>query len=285
MVWFRTDDGFNSHPKVLSIPRGAPRLRAVGLWHAIGVWCAQQLTDGLFAPHMITEHGGNRADAKWLLDATLWHRLGEGCDTETCPAGVPGMHRMHDYLDQNPSRDQVLAERAAAADRQRRARAKAKQNRDTSRRDGRVTHADVTSVVTVPPTRPDPSSTAAAAEEPDAVTPLPPPLVILRAALEARKLVVSWGRLKPEQITEIEQLVELHGDAALVASALRAYQPNKPIAYAQGWLKDWRQLRRPGDLAAVPDEPCPEPGHHGTTTRCTQCAAERIGGLKEGPTE
>ena len=274
MVWFRSDDGFNSHPKVVAIPRGATRLRATGLWHAVGVWCAQQLTDGSFAPHMIAEHGGTRTDARWLLDVELWHRLGEGCDTDTCPPGQPGMHQMHDYLAQNPSREQVLAERAAAAERQRRARNKAKEKRTASRRDSRVTHAEVTPVVTVPPTRPDPITAAAAAVDAVGVT-LPPPHVILRSALEARKLVVRWDGLTADQVTEIEQLIDTHGDGPLVAQALRDFQPNKPIAYAQGWLSGWRSLRKPGDLAAVPDDPCTEPGHTGTTRHCVQCASER----------
>lgn len=107
--------------------------------------------------------------------------------------------------------------------------------------------------------------------------PLPPPLEILRAALEARKLVVRWDRLTTQQTTEIEDLIEAHGDAALVASAVRDFRPDSPAAFAQAWLPSWRQLRKPGDLAAVPDQPCPEPGHAyagGTTRRCTACAAE-----------
>lgn len=113
---------------------------------------------------------------------------------------------------------------------------------------------------------------------------LPPAVEILRAALEAHKLFVKWNRLTAEQLTEIEDLVGRHGDRALVQAALRAYQPDKPAVYAQAWLEDWRILRRPGDLAVVPDEPCPEPGHAysgGTTRRCNACIAESHATPKE----
>jgi hypothetical protein len=270
MTWFRVDDTFATHPKVVAIQRGAARLRAMGLWTAVGTWCAGHLTDGSFPPHMIDEKGGNNTDARRLIQTGLWHDLGGGCDTESCPEGIPGMYRFHDYLEYNPSRVKVTEERAAAADRQRRARDKAKAKRHGG------SHGVTTTVtarsVTVPPTRPDPTPAAAAAEG----APLPPPLEILRGALEAHRLVVRWDRLSVDDATEIEQLIEAHGDNALVASAQRQFQPNKPAAFVQAWLPGWRDLRRPGDLAAVPDaDPCPEPGHSGTTRHCVQCASER----------
>lgn len=274
MSWFRIDDNFDNHPKVLAIPRGAARLRAVGLWTEVGTWCARQLTDGLFPPSMVDEKGGSRADLRWLLQVDLWHALGQGCGTETCPAGVPGQHRMHDYLDWNPSREKVQAERTAAADRQRRARDRARQTRTSRDRHG-VTHAEVQAPSRSPrpdPTRPVTAAAAAVGADPA----LPPPLVILRSALEARKLIVRWDGLTPEHIAEIEQLIEVHGDGPLVAQALRDFQPNKPIAYAQGWLKGWRQIRAPGRLELVTDPPCDLPGHTGTTRRCNQCAVEHI---------
>ncbi|WP_300680711.1 hypothetical protein [Nocardioides sp.] len=282
MVWFRMDDGFDSHPKVLDIPRGAARLRAIGLWTSMGTWCARNLTDGKFGAHMVAEMGGNSADAKHLTRVNLWHGLGEGCGTKSCPAGVPGLMQVHDFLDQNPSKEEVLAGREAAAERQRKSREK-KKDAAVSQRDVAVTHSDVTPVVTPTPTRPDPTriKAAAAAEVPVGVDtaptpPLPPALEILRNALEARKLVVRWDRLTTEQHTEIEALIELHGDAALVTSALRSYQANKPPAFAQAWLPGWRELRKPGDLALV-SEPCPIHGKSGTATRCVPCISESIG--------
>lgn len=115
---------------------------------------------------------------------------------------------------------------------------------------------------------------AAARAHDDPAGDLPPAVAILRSALDARKLHVRWDRLTSAELTEIEQLIETHGDAALVKSALTAYQPNKPPVYAKAWLSGWRQLRAPGDLRVVTD-PCPQPGHSGTTKHCTQCASEQ----------
>lgn len=278
MPWFRIDDNFDTHPKVLSIPRGAARLRAVGLWTEIGTWCSRQLTDGVFPPSMVGEKGGSRTDLRWLLQVELWHPVGQGCGTEHCPDGVPGQHRMHDFLAWNPSRERVMADREAAADRQRRARNRAREKADKtpkSRGSHAVTHAEVQPPSRSP--RPDPTRPTAAAAAEGATAPLPPPLEILRSALEAHRLVVRWDTLSADQITEIEHLIAQHGDTALVAHALRSFQPNRPIAFAQGWIGGWRQLRPPGHLEVVAGgDPCTRPGHTGTTRRCAQCAVEDL---------
>lgn len=105
---------------------------------------------------------------------------------------------------------------------------------------------------------------------------LPPAVAILRAALEAHKLTVQWSNLSADDLADIERLVSVHGDTALVKSALRSFQPNRPPATARAWLAQWRDLRAPGDLAAV--KSCPERGHSGTTTHCAQCASEQKAG-------
>lgn len=115
----------------------------------------------------------------------------------------------------------------------------------------------------------------AAAARGDGIRDLPPAVAILRSALDARKLHARWDRLTGAELTEIEQMVATHGDGPLVASALREFQPDKPAVYAKAWLPGWRQLRAPGDLAIVQDDPCTEPGHTGTVRHCIQCAAEQ----------
>jgi hypothetical protein len=104
---------------------------------------------------------------------------------------------------------------------------------------------------------------------------LPAAVEILRAALEAHKLVVRWDLLTVDHVSTIETLIEAHGDGPLVKSALSQYQPDRPPATAQAWIGGWQQLRKPGDLAVVQAAPCPEPGHSGTTRRCNQCASEQ----------
>lgn len=255
--WFKVDDTFHSHPKVLSIPRGAARLRAVGLWTALGAWCASQLTDGRFARQMVDEMGGTRADAQRLVAAGLWEETPDG-------------YLFHDWSDWQPTRAAVEADREAA--RQRMARNRAKKSRSA---EGVRANADRTSEpVRLTPTRPDPTNAAAAALP----TPLPPPLEILRRKLEAARLVVRWDGLTPDQHTEIADLIDLHGDGPLVQAAVRAYRPDAPAAFAQAWLGAWRQLTPPGTGLRAVDPPCTEAGHSGTSKHCAQCASERLAG-------
>lgn len=129
-----------------------------------------------------------------------------------------------------------------------------------------------------PRTRNAAAATRAAREPSESIAgDLPPAVAILRSALDARKLTVRWDRLTADELEEIEQLIEIHGDAALVRSALHAYQPNKPPVYAKAWLNGWRQLRAPGDLASVPAR-CPDhPALQVSATGvCSACASERL---------
>ncbi len=245
MTWFRIDDGFGSHPKVLSIPRGATRLRAVGLWTALGTWCARQLTDGHFAAHMVEEHGGTKSDARNLVAAGLWEPTDDG-------------YRFHDWLHYNPSREKVETDRAEARERMAARRAKKKPSPTPGPPSGsqivQPNTEGTSSGVQAP--RPDPTRppAAAAAER----EPRPPPLEILRTRLEAATIPpVIWSGLTPTQSTEIEDLIGLHGDATLVKAALVAHRPEHPAAYAQAWLGRWRELRAPGSgLALVRPQRC-----------------------------
>src|ERR1700737_3693197 len=133
MSWFRVDDGFHCHPKVM---RAGPP--AAGLYVRCGSYCAQQLSD-LVIPAEIAKLYGTPAMVRALLKEGLWMPHPEG-------------YEMRDYLDYNRSASQVKVERHAASERQKKARDAA-----TSRRDKTVTHAEVTPLVTVPPTRPDPT--------------------------------------------------------------------------------------------------------------------------------
>lgn len=135
MPWFKVDDGFHSHPKVLRAGNAA-----VGLWTRCGSWCSDQLTDG-FVPDEIARMYGTRKEVATLLDVGLWFR-------------VDGGYVMHDFGDYNPTAEAVTALRAAAAERQRNARERAKSQRE-SRRDSHVSHGS--SHAPPDPTRPDPS--------------------------------------------------------------------------------------------------------------------------------
>lgn len=113
MPWFTVDDSFPSHPKTLMVPR-VSRLTVIGLWTACGTWSAHHLTDGLIPVDVVAEHGGKPAHARSLVLAALWHDQDSTCThtPDHCP-GVPpaGSFAFHDWLDYQPSRLKVLAER------------------------------------------------------------------------------------------------------------------------------------------------------------------------------
>jgi hypothetical protein len=131
MPWFRLDDAFHSHPKIIAAGN-----EAIGLYVRCGTYAAQHLTDG-FIPQRVALLYGSPELAETLVETKLWRR-------------ARGGWQMPDYLDYNPSADQVKQERKSAAERQRRRREVV-----MSRRDSRVTNA----VSHTTPTRPDPAQT------------------------------------------------------------------------------------------------------------------------------
>jgi len=122
MPWANLDDHFHDNPKVLETP-----LPGVGLY-AIGLsYCSAHMTDGFIPQAVVRGIRGWTTAARMLTDRKLWEP-------------VEGGFRVHDYLQWNRSRAQVLADRAAAADRKRMSR------RTPAGQNGRVrpeSHPDV----------------------------------------------------------------------------------------------------------------------------------------------
>jgi hypothetical protein len=77
MTWFKVDDGFYSHEKVLTIPR-AVRAVALGTWIVCGTWSADKDRDGVVPAHMVEELGGTLEGAASLVAAKLWKRRKDG---------------------------------------------------------------------------------------------------------------------------------------------------------------------------------------------------------------
>lgn len=109
MAWFKVDDGLHSSKKFLSIPKRT-RFAAIGLWTIAGSWCADQLTDGHVPDYMIREWGPPPSAAEALVDAGFWER-------ET------GGYAFRNWLEYQPSRADVDADRDASRERMRRLRA------------------------------------------------------------------------------------------------------------------------------------------------------------------
>lgn len=101
MPWFRLDDSFDTHPKILAAGN-----EAIGLYVRCGTYAARHLTDG-FIRHDVAMLYGTKTLADTLVHAGLWHR-------------ARGGWTIHDYLDYNPSREAVENDRKAKAERQKR---------------------------------------------------------------------------------------------------------------------------------------------------------------------
>jgi hypothetical protein len=180
MPWARVDDGFWSHPK--AIVAGA---EAIGVWARALSWSAQQLTDGWIPDEMIPllAHDAPGAPDR-LSTAGLWE-ISEGG------------FRIHDYLDYNPSRSEVLAKREAERERKARQRGGPSPSRPGGTSSGR----DPDVIDPVPnPTQPNPDPTL-----PDPTR--PSDAVVRRWGQELR-----GGRWPaPTVESELRGLVEKHG--------------------------------------------------------------------------
>ncbi len=120
MSWFKVDDTSAFNAKVMAAGNDG-----WGAFCRVGAWCAQQLTDGKFS----------RAIALTIAPMKVWDRLATVGLVDRLDNGEM---QMHDYLQRNPSKAQVLAERDAT-----RARVNAFRNgkRNAVTNDSR--HADV----------------------------------------------------------------------------------------------------------------------------------------------
>lgn len=137
MAWVKLDDSFFINPKIRSAGHHGQLLYLAGL-----CWAAMQLNDGTFpasdVPAIAALAGVPQDIADTLIAAGLWHAAEADCPLcrsvgQHTP--VPSGHvAIHGYLEFNKSREQITAEREAAAERQRRSREK-------SRRDSQETYA------------------------------------------------------------------------------------------------------------------------------------------------
>ncbi|MEV5673484.1 mucin-2 [Streptomyces sp. NPDC052503] len=125
MAWLKVDDTSHAHPKFLRAGNAA-----IGLWVRAGAYVAQHLTEGVI-PGVVAQLYGTAPQVRKLVAAGLWHAHGHDCTV--CPQPPAGDYVMHDYLIYNPTRGKVEDERAAAADRQKRAREKAAEQRNQER--------------------------------------------------------------------------------------------------------------------------------------------------------
>ena len=156
MPWAKIDDGLTDHPKVDTLLEDDELhgLAAIGLWTLMLAHTAKQLTDGAAGHRTVRriapEHGQALAEA--LERAGMLEKTDDGW-------------LIHDYLDYNPSRDKVLEERRAGAERQAKSRARravqpdvdTESQRDSQNQSQRDSHRDSHRESPRDPTRPDPT--------------------------------------------------------------------------------------------------------------------------------
>lgn len=112
-MWFRVDDGFLEHPKVLD---AADRLsgknslgRIAAVWLEVGLYSARSLTDG-FIPYRLIDRLHTDSKPREVLLALSRAGLG---------ARERDGFRLHDWADYNPSASEVKSKRKRDRERKR----------------------------------------------------------------------------------------------------------------------------------------------------------------------
>ena len=138
MSWFKVDDGFWSHPKVLTLSDAA-----VALWLKAGTYSCQHLTDG-HIPSSLLRYLGMPQSADELVHAGLWITTDDG-------------YQFHDWDEYQETSDDVKTRREQARERQRKRRAARNSHADVTRDTPRDSQRSSQKVSTPDPTRPDPT--------------------------------------------------------------------------------------------------------------------------------
>jgi hypothetical protein len=182
MTWFRVDDHLSDHRKVRKAGTSA-----MGLWVLAGSWSAAHLTDG-WVPREVALRYGTERQAERLTSSGLW----AAGDVD----GEPGWF-FHQWIDHQPTREQVELRRKNAAERQAAWRAnnnKGAGSDDESHRDTGVSN-DVSNAAP-DPTRPvpkDKKKTPSSSPAQKRGTRIP-------ANFSASPAMVSWARDRVPQV-------------------------------------------------------------------------------------
>ena len=111
MTWFKVDDNYWSHPKVL-----LSDLESRGVWVTAGSWCAQHLTDGRIPRPVLRRIIPLRpakvdAIANELEASGLWYMDGDDYVFHDWQAYQPTKASIHDIRKQRAERQAAWRER------------------------------------------------------------------------------------------------------------------------------------------------------------------------------
>ncbi len=120
MSWVKIDDQFPEHPKLMAVG-----LEGQGLQIAALCYCARQLTDGFIpaAALPLLTGLGPKASTTWterMVAAGLWEPIANG---------MANGWQIHDYLQYNPARKDVLEQRQRVSQERSKAGSKGAANR------------------------------------------------------------------------------------------------------------------------------------------------------------
>lgn len=151
MSWFRVDDDFQSHEKVLRIPRAA-RAAAIGTWTLCGTWSAKHERDGFVPDYIVDELGGTIDGAEALVAVRLWRKNRNG-------------YQFLNWSDYQPTRAQNDERRRAES--ARKADYRARKARESGGRSGDVPAGQQRDDVAPVPSRPGPENSQDNSGRPD----------------------------------------------------------------------------------------------------------------------
>lgn len=258
MTWVRLDDRFPSHRKVALLSDRAFRLYVSAL-----CWSSENLTEGKILDRELTVVARVRsmkATARELEAAQLWDRLPDGW-------------QIHDYLDFNPTSEQVRAERDANAARQKRFRDRKAAAKAEAEAQEKIESNGVTNGVSngvsngTPCPSPYPStsygSTAAGAAD---VTPgIPDPFADLKKALATAGLgAVAWDIKKHSDWQRIKTQLDRLGIDLMVKSAANSARAQGEPASVTAWIGRWQSLPNPEPRHGTRDSPKYDTPHCGS---------------------
>lgn len=221
MVWQRNDDQYGVSRKVTRIPRG-DRLAAVGLDQLAKNYSVRALTDGVLDEVELVEVLATRKLIDTLVEVGLWHRDGHDCDRCVQPP-----HRgvvIHDFLEYNPSREQVETLRES------------ERVRKASQRDKKRTPVGSDHPVPVPVPRRDIAHPRQASSEGDGADSADDPTVVAAQGLGIKSLMrvrSAFGDLLDADASDGEVV----DAAAAVLERSRTFV-NSPEAYIEKAVKE-----------------------------------------------
>jgi hypothetical protein len=262
MTWVRLDDGFPRHPKVRDLSDRAFRV-------LVTLWCdsGQYLTNGEISASSARDVVGRSKALNELVSKGL-AQVSDGSDGLEC-----GTVTLHDFLEYNPSRQDVLGRRKAERERKRRWREEKMSRRDSPRDSEDVSRRDS---ALPDPTRPISVGTESSSGSSITNSPSAP-----RKRDAIWEGFAEWLGRQPDTRSErgawnsaAKELRDIGvTDPADIVNRGRAYERSYPtITWTpNGLVKHWSELN--GTAARPAQEPPPETCDYGEGVVCGRCGS------------